>query len=134
MTGSAVDFDEWAAPGLTLTWRGAEYHVPPPTVEAAAQVLASAVLGEIKFGLVKSEVPDEVKKILAEIGTGHPALSQEVYDQMAADGVPEPTINRMSVYATFYWARGRQYADWIAPLLWGKPRDTAESGDAAPKG
>ena len=130
----AVDFGEWAAPGLELTFGGGTYLVPPPTVEDAKKLLAMAVRAEIGLGLVKGDVPDEVQAVLGTIPAGeHPALGP-AYALLVDDGVPQPTIDRMAYYATFYWSRGKGYADALARILWGPVEaEEAEAGDA-PKG
>ena len=130
----AVDFGEWAAPGLELTFGGGTYLVPPPTVEDAKKLLAMAVRAEIGLGLVKGDVPDEVQAVLDTIPSGeHPALGP-AYALLVAADVPQPTIDRMAYYATFYWARGKGYADALARILWGPVEaEEAEAGDA-PKG
>ena len=130
----AVDFGEWAAPGLELTFGGGTYLVPPPTVEDAKKLLALAVRAEIGLGLVKGEIPDEVQAVLDTIPSGeHPALGP-AYALLVAADVPQPTIDRMAYYATFYWARGKGYADALARILWGPVEaEEAEAGDA-PKG
>lgn len=132
---SAVDFEQWVTPDLELTLGGRTYSVRPPTVEVAKKILAAAVRAEVNLGLVKGEVPPEVESVLKTIEPGeHPALG-EAYDQMVADGVPQPTIDRVAYYAVFFWARGRAYADSLAKILW-LPRETAEEGPGgeAPKG
>lgn len=130
---SAIDFGSWVAPDLVLTLGGREYRVQPPSVEGAKLILACAVRGEVELGLVKGEVPAEVQSLLATIKPGHhPALGNS-WREMAADGVPSQTIDRMAYYAVFYWARGREYADMLATILW-TPRDVPAGGDvAAPK-
>ena len=130
----AVDFGEWAAPGLELTFGGGTYLVPPPTVEDAKKLLAMAVRAEIGLGLVKGDVPDEVQAVLDTIPSGeHPALGP-AYALLVAADVPQPTIDRMAYYATFYWSRGKGYADALARILWGPVEaEEAEAGDA-PKG
>ena len=130
----AVDFGEWAAPGLELTFGGGTYMVPPPTVEDAKKLLAMAVRAEIGLGLVKGEIPDEVKAVLDTIPSGeHPALGP-AYALLVAADVPQPTIDRMAYYATFYWARGKPYADALARILWEPVEaEEAEAGDT-PKG
>ena len=129
---SAVDFSQWAAPDLELRFGGRTYMVRPPTVEAAKQLMAAAVRGEVNNGFVAGPVPDELAAILDSIGDSHPALG-DVYGQMAADGVPQVSIDRMAYYATYYWARGREYADTLARILW-EESDPAAGGDgAAPK-
>lgn len=132
---SAVDFEQWVTPNLELTLGGRTYSVRPPTVESAKQILAAAVRAEVNLGLVKGEVPAEVQSVLDAIEPGeHPALG-EAYAVMVADGLPQATIDRVAYYAVFFWARGRQYADTLAKLLW-LPRETADEGQggAAPKG
>ncbi|NHI16866.1 DUF7426 family protein [Microbacterium excoecariae] len=133
---TAVDFGEWAADGLTLTFGGRTYDVRPPSVEGAKQVLAAAVRGEINLGLIEGEIPDEVQQVLNSIGDTHPALGS-VYDELVRDGVDSATIDRMGYYAVFYWARGREYADKLAAILWA-PRAIADGapkdGGRAPKG
>jgi hypothetical protein len=54
---------------------------------------------------------------------------------MVANKVPAATIDRVTYYAVFYWARGKEYADTLAKLLW-MPRDLTPgiAGGAAPKG
>lgn len=132
---SAVDFEQWVTPNLELTLGGRTYSVRPPTVEVAKQILAAAVRAEVNLGLVQGDVPVEVQSVLDSIAPGeHPALG-EAYEQMAKDGVPQATIDRVAYYAVFFWARGRQYADSLAQILW-LPRETADEGPggAAPKG
>lgn len=126
----AVDFAEWAAPGLELAFGGRTYVVQPPSVSAAKQVLAAAVRGEVSLGLAKGPLSEELRAVLASIGDTHPALGP-VFDQLAADGVPQVTIDRMSYYAVFYWARGKEYADTLARLLWDQ---SEHGGEPAPKG
>jgi hypothetical protein len=130
----AIDFGEWVAPDLELTLGGHTYKIRPPSVEAMKQVLAAGVLGEVKLGLVQGDVPDEVQKILDTIGNKHPALGS-AYEQMVADEIDHVSIDRMAVYAVFYWARGKEYADSLAKIMW-LPRDlkAGTAGGAAPKG
>ena len=130
----AVDFGEWVAPDLKLELGGRTYTVRPPTVAAAKMILAAAVRGEVNLGLVTGEIPDEVQAMLASIGDDHPALG-DVYAALVADKVPAVTIDRVAYYAVFYWARGKEYADTLANLMW-LPREasTGIAGDPAPKG
>jgi hypothetical protein len=130
----AIDFEEWVAPTLDITLGGRTYSVQPPSVENAGKLLAAAIRGEVKLGLVKGEIPAEVQNVLDTIRPGeHPALG-DVYRQMAEDGVSEQSLNRVGYYAVFYWARSREYADFVAKILW-SPRDvdTVESAGTAPK-
>lgn len=129
---SAVDFEEWAAPGLELTFGGRTFTVAPPSVDDAVKILAAAVRGEVRLGLVKGEIPEQVQKVLDMIEPGqHPALGA-TFDQLCEAGVPAVTIDRMAYYAVFYWAKGKQYADSLATALWTSV-DQDGGGDGAPK-
>ncbi|WP_104084248.1 hypothetical protein [Cryobacterium sp. Y11] len=130
----AIDFGEWVAPDLKLELDGRTYTVRPPTVEAAKMILAAAVRGEVNLGLVKDEIPAEIQAMLDSIGDEHPALG-DAHAAMVADKVSAATIDRVAYYAVFYWARGKEYADTLAALLW-TPRKLTPStaGGAAPKG
>lgn len=131
---SAVDFEQWATPDLTITLGGRTYSVRPPSVDSAKKIIAAAVRGEVNLGLVKGEIPDAVQSVLDSIGPDeHPALG-DAYARMAADGVPSATIDRVAYYAVFFWARGKEYADTLAKVLW-LPREAGEQdgADADPK-
>lgn len=132
---SAVDFAAWALEDLEVTLRGRTYLVRPPSVEAGKKILAAALRGEVRLGIEKSEIPAEVQAVLDSIKpTEHPALGEQVYEQMVADGISQVEIDRVSYYAVFYWARGKEYADKLATALWALPStETAEAGEAAPK-
>lgn len=132
---SAVDFESWAAPDLQLTFRGRTYTVAPPSVADARKILAAAVRGEVNLGLVKGEIPEAVQRVLDTIEPDdHPALGA-AYGEMSDAGVPAVTIDRMAYYAVFFWARGKEYADGLAALLWTPPPAGSEGGgDADPKG
>lgn len=121
---SAVDFDAWACPDLTLTLRGRTYTVRPPSVADMRQVLALAVRAEAG----RDRTPPEVLAILDGLPSdGHPALG-DAYGAMVADGQDPTTIDRVGVYATLFWARGREYADHVAQAIWGP-----EAGGGGPK-
>lgn len=114
-----VDFSAWAVPPLPLALGGRTYVVHPPSVEAARILLACAVRAEVNLGLVKGPISADIQAVLDTIKPGdHPALGTEVYGQMVADGIHPESIDRMAYYAVLYWARGKNYADIIARLLW----------------
>jgi hypothetical protein len=133
----AVDFEQWAVPSLVLTLGGRTYRVPPPSVDRAKLIIAAAVRGEVRLGLVQKPLPAEVQAVLDTIDPDdHPALTGEVYQQMLDDGHDQASVDRMAYYAVFYWARGKGYADELATILW-TPRDLeeespAEAADAVP--
>lgn len=129
---TAVDFEQWVAPDLVLTLGGRTYRVPPPSVEDAGRILALAVVAEVMLGISAGPVPDPVQEVVDGIGRHeHPALGP-VYRQMVDDGLLPVTVDRAATYAIFFWARGREYADAIAVLIW-TPRDAVEAGGATPK-
>jgi hypothetical protein len=128
----AVDFSEWVAPDLVLTLGGRTYKVPPPSVEQAKKIIAAAVRGEVNLRIVKGEIPAEIQAVLDTFDPiERPGLGP-VAEQLVADGIPVETIDRMDYYAVFYWARGKEYADSLALVLWA-PRAGAEAGAPAPK-
>lgn len=133
--GTAPDFAAWAVPDLVIPLGDRTYTVRPPSVGDMGKLLACAVRGEVNLGIVDGPIPDEVQEILDSIEPGeHPALG-DTYARMVADGLNPTTIDRMAYYAVFYWARGKDYADALAVILFA-PRDDAE-GEAetlAPKG
>ncbi|MFF2493254.1 hypothetical protein [Agromyces sp. NPDC058064] len=137
----AVDFAEWVTPDLEITLPGADgtpggrtYMVRPPSVEAMKMVLAAAVRAEVRLGLEEGPIPDEVQQVLDSIGDSHPALGDDVYERMRADGVPASWIDRVAYYATFFWAKGRAYADRLAVVLFAPPDvESTPEADASPK-
>lgn len=127
-----VDFDEWStAPGFAVALRGRTYQVPPRSVDDWGLCLAAAALAEHNLGIVPGDPPDGVRERLASIQPGdHPALGG-VYGQMIDDGLPPALVDRVAYYAVFLVARGREYADAIATLLWSEPSEQA--GEPGPK-
>lgn len=117
------DFDEWAEEPWHLELGGVTYVVTPPSVKAYGQLLAAAVAGEVNVGLVAGPLPEEVQRVLETVGDDHPALGNDVYQQMVDNGVSHATINKASVYGVYYWTRGQAYADRMAVFLWRKPED-----------
>ncbi|MCM6761393.1 hypothetical protein NB037_03090 [Rathayibacter sp. ZW T2_19] len=125
---TTVDFGAWAR-GLTLTLGSVTYTVPEPSVADMRQVLALAVRAEVG----RDNVPAEILEILENLpDDGHPALGT-AYDELVRDGVGSHTLDRMGVYATLFWARGREYADSVAEKVWGPEREAAaaQAKDAA---
>lgn len=124
-----TDFEEWVTPDLELTLRGRTFVVRPPSVEAGKKIAAAAVRGEIRLGLIEGvrEVPEEIQRVLDTIAIGeHPALG-DAYGQMA-EHLDQITLDRAAYYATFYWARSKDYADRLARILW-SPRSSDEEHD-----
>lgn len=131
---SASDFKAWAQHDLVIQFGGRDFIVRPPSVGDSGKLLACAVLGEVNLGIVPGPVPDGVQAVLDTIGPDeHPALGS-AYDDMVAAGLSPLTIDRMAFYAIFYWAKGEEYADALATILW-TPRELPEAGDVPdPKG
>lgn len=127
---SAVDFSQWVAPGLTMPLGDRTYMVPAPSLDRAKKIIALAVRAEVDFRMVKGDVPEGVADVLATIeGDERPGLGSAAAE-MVADGVDIFTISRMHTYAVFYWARGREYADAFAALVWAEraPENDDEAG------
>lgn len=125
------DFEEWAEEPWHLQLGGVTYVVAPPSVKAYGQLLAAAVAGEVNVGIVLGPLPEEVERVLETVGDDHPALGNDVYQQMVDNGLSPQTINRASVYGVYYWTRGEAYADRMARFLWRKPED--ETGEEQPE-
>ncbi|MEN0021988.1 MAG: hypothetical protein AAGC61_01815 [Microbacterium sp.] len=131
--GTATDFTSWAVPNLELTLGERIFVVRPPSVDDMGKLLACAVRGEVGLGIVNGPIPPEVQGVLDSIKGEHPALGATYHEMVAAE-VPATTIDRMAYYAVFYWARGKDYADRIATLLWGRETlDLEGTGEPAPK-
>lgn len=132
---TAADFASWAVPDLVIPLGGRDFVVRPPSVGNIGKLLACAIRGEVNLGIVEGEIPDEVQEILDTITPDeHPALG-DTYQEMVDEGVHPTTIDRMAYYAVFYWARGKDYADSLAALMWTPREIDAESrGEPAPKG
>lgn len=137
---TAVDFGSWAAPELVLKFGERAFRIAPPSAdEATAKILALAVVAEVELGLAVGPVPETIQEIVDGIGPDeHPAL-REAYGEMkqlvAENKLLPETIDRAAVYAIFFWARGREYADWVAELIWTRiPEAQAEADLARPKG
>ncbi|KJL49141.1 hypothetical protein RS84_00253 [Microbacterium hydrocarbonoxydans] len=137
---TASDFADWAIPPLTLPplpTRNGEprvFVVQPPSVGDATKLLACAVRGEVNLGIVDGPIPAGVQEVLDTITTDeHPALGS-TYQEMVDAGVHPETIGRAAYYSVFYWTRGRDYADGLALLLWGREQPDAEEAEGpAPK-
>ncbi|WP_091232643.1 hypothetical protein [Microbacterium sp. 3J1] len=132
---TASDFASWAVPDLVIPLGDREYIIPPPSVDDMGKLIACAVRGEVKLGIVDGPIPDQVQAVLDTISPDeHPALGEATYAQMVADGVHPTTIDRMAYYSVFFWTRGKDYADGLAVLLWGREEsERAEAEEPAPK-
>lgn len=127
---SPSDFKAWAQPDLVIPFEGRGFRVAPPSVEDSAKLLACAVRFEVDLEIVAGPLPDEVQAVLDTIGPAeHPALGS-TYDEMVAAGLSPVTIDRMAVYALFYWVRGEEYADALATIMW-TPRELSDAGEPA---
>ncbi len=132
---TTVDFTSWASPNLDLVLGGRTYSVRPPSVAAARLMVALTVQEEIRYGLVKGTMPDDLAALIAERSAESfesLTLTPDVYDRMVADGLPERDIARMAYYALHYWTRGKTRADWFAERIFVVPADR-EAAEPAPK-
>lgn len=129
---ATVDFADWVADDLRIPLGGKTYEVQPPSVAQAKVILACAVQSEVRLGLTKRELDDDTKDILAKLEQtplGEVSLGKDVYDEMVTDGVPAVTINRVALYAVWFWAYGKKLADAFAALMWTKHDDELEGAD-----
>lgn len=131
-----MDFAGWAVPDLVITLGGKDYTVRPPSVEGAKAILALAVQSEIRLRLVQGDMPADLQAtiddlVAAETPRGVVSLGQDIYDELVADGHPPVTIERVGLYAVYFWARGRERADAIAHALW--TPDDQEPADEGPE-
>lgn len=133
---SATDFSSWAVPDLVLRLGERTFVVRPPSVDDMGKLLACAVRGEVNLGLIPGTIPAEVQAVLDTIKDEHPALGPAFHEMVAA-GIDPITIDRMGYYAVFYWARGKDFADRLAILLWAREQAetpaSTQTGDDAPK-
>jgi hypothetical protein len=132
---TTVDCTSWVSPGLVITLGGHTYEVRPPSVAQARAILACVVRSEVSLGLVEGPLDPAIQATLDELADtplGVHTLGRAVYEEMAADEVPEVDIDRMAYYALHYWARGKVRADFIAEHLWGE--QSGGGGEPAPKG
>jgi hypothetical protein len=133
---SESDFKAWAEPDLVIPLAGREFRISPPSVGDAAKVLACAVRGEVNLNIVPGPIPEEVQAVLDTISKDeHPALGS-AYQEMVDAGLSPLTIDRLGYYAVFYWARGEEYADRLALILFA-PREEVHAAaevEAGPKG
>lgn len=132
---STSDFKAWAQQDLVIPLGDRTFTVRPPSVDAAGKLLACAVRGEVNLRIVEGPIPDDVQAVLDTIGKDeHPALG-DTYKEMVAAGLSPVTIDRLGYYAVFYWARGEEYADTLARILF-TPRVTddlfPDEGDETP--
>jgi len=129
---ASVDFTSWVVPDLKLTLGGVTYEVAPPDVERAKMILALTVREELRLGLSKGDLPEQLKTIIenavSDRQLGEITLGPDVYERMVTDRVAVTTIERMAYYAMLFWARGQERADAIASALWA-PKDDIDSGD-----
>lgn len=132
---TAADFASWAVQDLVIPLGGRDFRVRPPSVDDMGKLLACAVRGEVNLGLKKGPIPAGVQEVLDTIEPHeHPALG-DAFQEMVDAGIHPTTIDKFAYYSVFYWARGVDYADTLAKILWA-PRDTAAlgAGEPAPKG
>jgi hypothetical protein len=127
-------FDEFAEPDLVLHLHGVVYRCPPPSVADSATIIALHIRARVQLGLDDGPVDQKVIDLIEEKASSTPlaalTLSQKVYDELVAAGESPMTINRMGYYGILYWARGAEYADWLAVAMW-DPK--AEEAAEAPK-
>ena len=109
---------------LTLRFDGHVYIVPPPSAENG-ELLGKCMalgLGAIvnKEAITEELIVEQLGKFAEEndeqgrdssSAISRLALSDSVYDQMWADGLPLPDIQSLARYASWFWIFGREAAD-----------------------
>lgn len=128
---ATVDFSGWVADDLQIPLGGKTYTVPPPSVDQAKGILACALQAEQRLGFTTRPLPDGMQEILDKlegIPLGHVSLTESVYSEMVADGVPAVTLNRVALYAVWFWAYGKKLAEAFAELLWAVPDEDEATG------
>lgn len=119
---SVKDLTDLLTPPLPLAIRGKKYTVPPP--DAAAGRLLGRLLA---IGMRAAAAGDDSVDLDAEVSDGFTeqeiaaldkpgalerlALSDQIYEQMVADGWPGPDIVKFGRYAALYWIFGEEVAD-----------------------
>jgi hypothetical protein len=108
MGARLADLDEYFDPGLVLTVRGREYRVPLPSAELGLWCRRMAIAtGEITQASTEPEIQAAVERVNAvpqlpgDLSLAERVLG-EVYDQMAADAVPDPYIQYCAMTA-YVW-------------------------------
>ena len=141
------DLDEYFKPGLTLTVRGKEYTVPLPSAELGLWCRrVAAAAGELHAASTEQEIQAVIDHInsLPELPGGRGATLPErvlgdAYQQMVADGVPDPYIQfcAQTAYvwiiggeeaAARYWTSGGRPEAWSPTLNRAQRRATARAG------
>jgi len=136
------DLTEFLTPDLQIPYGGKTYTIPPPSKDAGLKLGAINAMGVATYAAALSECPtcgrsgkpelpedtqrlvDEMSRDDVEVATL--SLSQAVYDEMVADGVPGPHIDRFGVYALYYWTMGEATAD----AIFNAQKDGGASGEA----
>lgn len=123
------DLTEFLTPDLQIPYGGKTYTIPPPSKDAGLKLGAINAMGVATYATSltecptcgrsgKPELPEETQALIEEMARDNKevaalSLSQAVYDEMVADGVPGPHIDRFGVYALYYWTMGEATADAI---------------------
>lgn len=123
------DLTAHLTPDLQLPYAGKTYTIPPPTKENGLRLAAINALGIATYAATltdcptcgrsgRPELPEDTQALVDEMArdkldVAAIALSPAVHDEMVADGVPGPHIDKFGVYALYYWTMGEQTADAI---------------------
>ncbi|GMA31604.1 DUF7426 family protein [Litorihabitans aurantiacus] len=139
------DLTAHLVPPLHIPYAGTTYEVQPPSKDTGLKLAAINAAGVATYASViqacptcghsgSPELPNSTRELLESMGEAEVAplaLGQDVYDQMLADRVPGPHIDKFGLYALYYWTLGEATADAIfeAQLTGG-----GASGEAAVSG
>lgn len=132
MGAKLADLDEYWSPGLTLTVKGREYTVPLASAELGLWCRRVAqVTGDVHTASTEEEMQAAVARIeaLPELPGGRnltlpEQVLGEIYQQMTADGVPDPYI-QFAGQTAYIWiiggedAAARYWTSGGRPEAWG---------------
>ena len=140
---AAKDFTRLITPNLDLTVGDKTYTVTPPSKEVGAQMLAANVVGLSVFTSLQDacptcgrsgevEIAPKYKELAAQVedmDLGELSLGEDVYNEMVADGLDGALMDKLALYAFYYWTMGESVADAIVEEQWA----TTSDGEPAPK-
>lgn len=133
----------WLPKPLVLHYGDTTYTVPAPTKDVGIMLAAIVAVGfgpiadalagrglDAENSGVSSEQRDLVQQLTRD-GVEIASLSLgSVYTDMLAARVPGPDIDRMALYAMYYWVMGEQAADTLMATAFGEGDDLGEARSA----
>lgn len=123
---TSKNLTRFLTPDLSLKVGSKTYVVKPPSRESGKIMVAINVAGVAAFASVTEACPscgrsgplemDESMRALVEANSqrdlGELSLG-DTYQEMLADGIDGPTLEKLEMYAFYYWTLGEAAADQI---------------------